>query len=142
MTWIVLIAIIVYIIFYISKQETIKEAEKEYEEKVKSDLLRRQRLKEERDLEQFRKDKKEYLQSSEWHRKRQERLIVDDFNCQLCSYTNNLQVHHKTYKNIFNEDVEHDLVTLCSDCHTAIHEKYGYPQNLNDYETGWFWKKD
>ena len=142
MTWTILAAIITYAIFYISKQATIKEAEDAYEKDVRTSILRRQRLLEEQKLKDFRDKKQIYMSSPQWYTKRQERLIIDNFECKLCHSINNLNVHHKTYKNIFNEDVEHNLVTLCSDCHTAIHEKYGYPQTMDDYETGWFWKKD
>ena len=141
MGWIILIAIISYIIFYISKQAAIKEAEEKYEAKVKSDLLRRQRLAEEKELQEFRDKKQVYMSSTKWYTKRQERLEIDNFECKLCNSIIDLKVHHKTYKRIFNEDIN-DLVTLCSDCHTAIHDKYGYPQTMDDYRLGWFWKND
>jgi 5-methylcytosine-specific restriction endonuclease McrA len=60
----------------------------------------------------FRNDRIEY-----WKEVKQ--LIINrDINCQDCGSTVNLQVHHTTYDNEFNE-LEHldDLVLLCSKCH-------------------------
>ena len=28
-----------------------------------------------------------------------------------------------------------DLLTLCSDCHTALHDRVGYPSTYEDYMT-------
>lgn len=67
----------------------------------------------------------DYLQSEEWDKKRQQRLVIDNFRCQMChgygTQRNPLQVHHITYRNIYKEDVFRDLVTLCRDCHLGIH---------------------
>ena len=42
-----------------------------------------------------------------------------------CGETHNLQVHHLTYENRGYEYRTHetDLVTLCKDCHSALHNK-------------------
>ena len=64
-----------------------------------------------------------YLRSSEWQEKRQERLALDNHKCAFCKSTENLNVHHRTYENLGNEDVRHDLVTLCKKCHKEVHEK-------------------
>lgn len=66
-----------------------------------------------------------YMQSDAWKEKRHERMIIDNHTCQCCgshgTQTNELQVHHFNYKNIGEENVERDLVTLCKNCHTDLH---------------------
>lgn len=64
-----------------------------------------------------------YLRSPEWQEKRQERLALDNHKCAFCKSTENLNIHHRTYENLGNEDVRHDLVTLCEKCHKEVHEK-------------------
>lgn len=45
------------------------------------------------------------------------------FKCKLCNSSNNLSVHHRTYKNhgneLFNLD---DLICVCQDCHQIFHD--------------------
>ena len=64
---------------------------------------------------------KAYLNSEHWRQKREEALIASGYKCQKCGTTHNLQVHHKTYENICNEDVENDLVVLCEFHHQEEH---------------------
>lgn len=61
-----------------------------------------------------------YLRSRSWKKKRMKRLKKDNFTCQRCGRKTNLQIHHKTYKNIYKEQME-DLVTLCGKCHKKEH---------------------
>jgi hypothetical protein len=65
-----------------------------------------------------------YLNSSEWKEKRAERLAIDSWHCSNCDKHESeatLQVHHLTYKNVGDEYVGVDLVTLCIDCHQQQH---------------------
>jgi 5-methylcytosine-specific restriction endonuclease McrA len=64
---------------------------------------------------------KAYLKSDKWKAKRKEVLERDDYTCQECGFRA-WQVHHLTYKNIFNEPLE-DLISICGDCHRDIHNK-------------------
>lgn len=66
-------------------------------------------------------DYNKYLQTKEWIETRGKRLLIDNYMCVFCGNKNHLHVHHKTYKNLRNEDVENDLVTLCKVCHEKIH---------------------
>lgn len=71
---------------------------------------------------------RKYLRSPEWQQKRQQvferaRKNANSDNkfgvCEVCGYKpwkNCLQVHHKTYENIYNEPLE-DLILLCPNCH-------------------------
>tara|TARA_R110002020_G_scaffold420639_2_gene629784 strand:+ start:215 stop:517 length:303 start_codon:yes stop_codon:yes gene_type:complete len=62
---------------------------------------------------------KEYLKSKEWSEIRLE-IIKTRKKCERCGSKKRLQVHHITYKNIFNEE-PNDLELLCSGCHKAEH---------------------
>jgi 5-methylcytosine-specific restriction endonuclease McrA len=62
---------------------------------------------------------KVYLESGKWKAKRLKVLKRDNFICQACG-GKAWQVHHKTYKRIFNEHLS-DLVSVCGDCHKDIH---------------------
>ena len=73
--------------------------------------------------DKFRKwEYKQYLKSDKWHKKRLAVLQRDGFRCVRCGSKNQLQVHHKTYRNIFNEPLS-DLITLCKKCHKKQHKK-------------------
>lgn len=64
-----------------------------------------------------------YLESDQWKEKRDERLEIDGHKCQSCGSTDDLQVHHKSYEHIGDEDVEGELVTLCKTCHEKEHDQ-------------------
>ena len=59
-----------------------------------------------------------YIKSDEWKNKSRERRKLDGC-CQSCGSKLNLQVHHKSYDSFGKEDIKHDLVTLCDDCHSV-----------------------
>ena len=64
-----------------------------------------------------------YISSAQWAKKRQERLAIDSHRCCTCHHDGSqyrLEVHHATYDRLGDEDVEGDLITLCSQCHDAI----------------------
>lgn len=64
-----------------------------------------------------------YLKTEEWQKKRIERLKIDNFKCCRCGSPHNIQVHHLSYRNIGNEDVYNDLITLCDSCHESIEKE-------------------
>lgn len=77
--------------------------------------------------------KAEYLSSKEWKLKRIQVKDRDNYSCQVCGSTSNLHVHHMSgYDQIPNEPID-CLITLCSVCHKAEHEKVGYPKTYSDY---------
>lgn len=59
----------------------------------------------------------QYITTELWKRKRAERLSIDDNQCQLCCSTEGLQIHHKHYNTLGDEDAKKDLITLCQRCH-------------------------
>ena len=65
-------------------------------------------------------DYQTYINSSHWRAKRQERLAFDGHRCAICHHDGSerpLSVHHLHYESLGNEDVQHDLLTACAQCH-------------------------
>lgn len=60
-----------------------------------------------------------YLQCQQWKEKRERRLELSGRVCEVCGVAKNIQVHHLTYKRIFNEDMD-DLMCLCRKHHVLI----------------------
>lgn len=49
----------------------------------------------------------------------------DGFKCRCCGSRNNLTAHHITFRSQGGDDVEYNLITLCSqNCHEAIHSRH------------------
>ena len=71
-------------------------------------------------LKKYRKKYKDYLASDQWAKIKIELLEYRGAFCERCGNDNFLQVHHKTYKNVFNEEPE-DLEILCKSCHEEEH---------------------
>lgn len=72
---------------------------------------------------------KKYIVSDAWRQKAMQRKKVDGFMCVCCGRPESrtrggLVVHHINYRNLGNEDVANDLVTLCMSCHQKIHRYY------------------
>lgn len=68
----------------------------------------------------------EYLNSQEWKSLRLRIIRERGYKCERCPFkslnTKGLQLHHKTYRNLFNEKDE-DLEVLCAACHKTHHSK-------------------
>lgn len=63
----------------------------------------------------------EYIQSPEW-RERAEKIRAEyDNKCYICGSSNNLHIHHISYKRLGSE-IDRDVVCLCRDCHMKVHE--------------------
>jgi 5-methylcytosine-specific restriction endonuclease McrA len=62
----------------------------------------------------------EYLKTEHWREVRERALRLAGHKCDLCSKTQYLRVHHRTYEHRgfeFDEDVR----VLCDDCHKTHH---------------------
>lgn len=59
-----------------------------------------------------------YLNRAHWKTTRIKKLLSVN-QCEICGSQDNLQVHHKTYENIFCEPLE-DLEVLCCRCHARV----------------------
>ena len=73
-------------------------------------------------MKEFYDSYEEYMQSEDWRIIRQDALERAGFRCDECESEENLEVHHKTYKNMGNEKDE-DLQVLCKECHDEKHSK-------------------
>lgn len=60
-----------------------------------------------------------YLQTTRWKLLRDEVLARDGYRCRVCNSRECLEVHHRTYERIGNEDFD-DLTTLCCRCHDTF----------------------
>jgi len=65
---------------------------------------------------------REYLDSKDWEKKREEALEFYGRMCALCGATRYLNVHHRHYKSIGVEDVLKDLTILCYKHHNWYHK--------------------
>jgi 5-methylcytosine-specific restriction endonuclease McrA len=52
---------------------------------------------------------------------RQHVLRRDGWRCQSCGAMSHLEVHHQQFRSQAGADSEQNLITLCSECHGAIH---------------------
>jgi 5-methylcytosine-specific restriction endonuclease McrA len=94
-----------------------------WDESLREDcnLARLQAIQEE--WEEKRNTYQEYLSSEDWGRRRQAVLERDGGRCQACLKVEATQVHHKTYKHIYNEPL-FDLVSICRRCHEMLHPEH------------------
>lgn len=81
-----------------------------------------------------------YLLSPEWKRIAEKRKEIDNHACCMCGCTgtmnNPLQVHHLSYRNVGNENVYTDVMTLCRICHKSIHKAMNRVTDANGRK-GW-----
>lgn len=72
-------------------------------------------------------DYKRYIRSEAWRNKCKQRLIIANNRCEMCgkkAENTIMQYHHVTYKNLFHEDINNDIVALCGRCHILLHNYY------------------
>lgn len=86
-----------------------------------------------------------YLISPEWHAKRHERLVFDDYRCRGCGKLHTaaepLDTHHVNYYRFSEEDIYTDLISLCRSCHKQIHRILCRPTGFNaDGSKRYGWK--
>lgn len=79
-------------------------------------------------ISQPRQDYHQYLRTEEWKRKRQAVLVRDHYLCQGCLLRRAVDVHHTTYSHIYRE-LMFQLVSLCRECHDAVHNKLPPPED-------------
>jgi hypothetical protein len=75
-------------------------------------------------VENMEMDYVDFLRSHHWKIVREYVLYKNNYQCILCTSTENLNVHHRTYE---HRGCEHkhilDLVVLCNSCHAKFHNK-------------------
>ena len=52
---------------------------------------------------------------------RQQVLHRDGWRCQSCGAMSNLEVHHQEFRSHLGNDLEENLITLCTKCHSDTH---------------------
>ena len=70
-------------------------------------------------------DRHDSLDYKKW---RQEVYKRDNYQCQICGSKNKINAHH-IYSWKFYPEKRYDInngITLCEECHTKIHKKFGY----------------
>ena len=66
---------------------------------------------------------KNYIQSKEWFDMKIDLLQIRGCKCEICQIAKSpckIQMHHITYKNLYNES-PNELMLLCNKCHMKIH---------------------
>ena len=59
----------------------------------------------------------------DWSSRREAILNRDSYTCQICGKTHTrLEVHHIVYRSNGGTNDENNLITLCEDCHSGIHD--------------------
>ena len=88
-------------------------------------------------LEKFkpesRKRYEKHLSSDQFAQLKRDRLIIDNFKCQMCSTNVDLSTshcHHITYLRLGKESLS-DVSTLCKECHEKLHDFHG--KNVGHY---------
>ena len=92
-------------------------------------------------------DYKKYLQSADWLIKKS-KLVSTYINqgwkieCRYCGSVHNLHVHHNSYENVGNEQIDDEriweLAFLCKDCHQKYHFLEGWKEEREELETQGF----
>jgi hypothetical protein len=64
----------------------------------------------------------DYINGEKWAAIKLDLYHIRGRKCEVCQSTKTVDVHHKTYKNLFNEEPE-DLILLCRYHHNMVHKK-------------------
>lgn len=78
-------------------------------------------------------DYREYLRSEDWRERRKELMEEAGWTCSECG-DEAKQLHHLNYDNLGDEELDIDVVALCTQCHKDIHNKDG-GEDYGDYGT-------
>lgn len=85
----------------------------------------------------------EYLASNKWLIKKAELINIYikknwQIDCYCCGSTDNLQVHHFSYKHIGNEVLDDEriweLTFMCRDCHKKWHFQKDFKKQIEDLQ--------
>ena len=66
----------------------------------------------------------DYLKSADWHERRKLLMEEADWICSECG-DKATQLHHLSYDNLGEEELDIDVVALCTQCHKDVHNKDG-----------------
>jgi 5-methylcytosine-specific restriction endonuclease McrA len=54
---------------------------------------------------------------------RKQILRRDGWRCQSCGTMANLEIHHNEFRSHSGHDSEENLITMCTACHAAAHQR-------------------
>jgi 5-methylcytosine-specific restriction endonuclease McrA len=95
---------------------------------------------------------KEYITSKAWLLKKHELISIYlsqgwDICCNICESEHNLHVHHRSYKQLGNENLKDDgsgdianLEFLCRDCHKKWHFDKEFRKKVEEERKKEFWE--
>jgi len=63
-----------------------------------------------------------YLKSENWKRKKRQATYWHGKRCVLCG-RKSIEIHHKTYRRLFEENARRDLAPLCRVHHQQMHDE-------------------
>lgn len=75
---------------------------------------------------------REYLSSKAWIKKKNQVRYWHGKKCAVCNFPKT-DIHHKTYKKIYNENPQYHLIPLCRQHHSRVHD-FCRKNNLNYYK--------
>jgi len=75
---------------------------------------------------------REYLASDDWRVRRKELMEEADYECSDCGEKAK-QLHHLIYDNLGSEELEVDVVPLCTECHKERHGNKDDMAGYGDY---------
>lgn len=50
--------------------------------------------------------------------------VRDKWRCTVCKWRQDLHAHHIVFRSQGGDDASYNLLTVCHDCHEAIHDRY------------------
>lgn len=77
-----------------------------------------------------------YLKTIAWKERRTAALRRAGYRCQVCNGSDRLEVHHRTYERIGQEDPA-DLTVLCHECHELFSRRMQDPPYSWLRRIGW-----
>ena len=141
MEWIIAILVfyfgIKYLSFFVSKIESITKPNSNFKPKPQAFRTKHTDMhdspfshltpvkKWRADIFMSAEDKQQYMLSKEWQELRTLVFIRDNHTCQSCGSQSSLNCHHITYEDLGEESLD-QLTTLCTTCHTELHNSLGY----------------
>jgi len=51
-------------------------------------------------------------------------MTRDGWKCRCCKRRDTIQAHHIIFRSHGGDDADWNLITLCAECHDAVHERY------------------
>ncbi len=62
-----------------------------------------------------------YINSRKWKAIRKRIFKLRGKKCEMCGSRSSIHVHHLTYKRFGGDELDEDLLVVCSECHHGLH---------------------